>query len=179
MASLGFVCFLIGRFSGAGLLRKFSAHKVLGLYAVMNVIATFIVFLKLGWVSVACVFASFFFMSIMFPTIFALGIYGLGARAKKASAFIVMAIMGGAILPKAMGAVADHYDMSRGFIVPDGLLHLRRVLRLLLAAIQQGRIAYQRQRHPRTLVSLSLCAALLRKRYGRIARYCVRRPEHP
>jgi FHS family L-fucose permease-like MFS transporter len=57
-------------------------------------------------------------MSIMFPTIFALGIFGLGARAKKASAFIVMAIMGGAILPKLMGAVADKYDMSRGFIVP-------------------------------------------------------------
>jgi FHS family L-fucose permease-like MFS transporter len=57
-------------------------------------------------------------MSIMFPTIFALGIFGLGARAKKASAFIVMAIMGGAVLPKLMGYVADIYDMSRGFIVP-------------------------------------------------------------
>lgn len=118
LASLGFVCFLIGRFSGAGILKKYSAHKVLGLYGVMNVIATFVVFLKLGWISVACVFLSFFFMSIMFPTIFALGIFGLGARAKKASAFIVMAIMGGAILPKLMGHVADIYDMSRGFIVP-------------------------------------------------------------
>jgi FHS family L-fucose permease-like MFS transporter len=59
-------------------------------------------------------------MSIMFPTIFALGIFGLGARAKKASAFLVMAIMGGAVLPKLMGTVADHYDMARGFIVPLG-----------------------------------------------------------
>jgi FHS family L-fucose permease-like MFS transporter len=67
---------------------------------------------------VGCVFLSYFFMSIMFPTIFALGIFGLGARAKKASAFIVMAIMGGAILPKLMGYVADRFDMSRGFIVP-------------------------------------------------------------
>jgi FHS family L-fucose permease-like MFS transporter len=57
-------------------------------------------------------------MSIMFPTIFALGIFGLGARTKKASAFIVMAIMGGAVLPKLMGAIADKYDMTRGFIVP-------------------------------------------------------------
>jgi MFS transporter, FHS family, L-fucose permease len=118
LASLGFVCFLIGRFSGAAILRKFSAHKVLGLYGVMNVIMTFVVFCKIGWISVACVFLSYFFMSIMFPTIFALGIFGLGARAKKASAFIVMAIMGGAILPKLMGHVADVYDMSRGFIVP-------------------------------------------------------------
>jgi FHS family L-fucose permease-like MFS transporter len=61
---------------------------------------------------------SYFFMSIMFPTIFALGIFGLDAQAKKASAFIVMAIMGGAILPKLMGYVADVYDMSRGFAVP-------------------------------------------------------------
>ena len=77
-----------------------------------------IIFLKLGWLSVVCIFLSYFFMSIMFPTIFALGIFGLGARAKKASAFIVMAIMGGAILPKVMGFVADEFDMSRGFIVP-------------------------------------------------------------
>ncbi len=49
----------------------------------------------------------------MFPTIFALGIFGLGARAKKASAFLVMAIMGGAILPKLMGAVADRATICR------------------------------------------------------------------
>jgi FHS family L-fucose permease-like MFS transporter len=118
LASLGSICFLIGRFSGAGILRKYSAHKVVGIYALMNVFATILVALKLGWVSVLCVFATYFFMSIMFPTIFALGIFGLGARAKKASAFIVMAIMGGAILPKLMGYVADEYDMSRGFLVP-------------------------------------------------------------
>ncbi len=118
LASLAFGCFLLGRISGSALVRKYSAHKVLGLYAALNVLATLIVFLKLDWLSVACVFLSYFFMSIMFPTIFALGIYGLGARAKKASAFIVMAIMGGAILPKLMGYIADQYNMSRGFIVP-------------------------------------------------------------
>jgi MFS transporter, FHS family, L-fucose permease len=120
LASLGFVCFLVGRITGAGLLKKFKAHRVLGLYGACNVLCTLIVFLKLGWVSVASVFLSYFFMSIMFPTIFALGIFGLGARAKKASAFIVMAIMGGALLPKLMGHVADVFDMSRGFIVPLG-----------------------------------------------------------
>ena len=118
LASFGFVCFLIGRFTGAGILKKFSAHKVLGLYAVANVITCLIIFAKLGWVSVVCVFLSYFFMSIMFPTIFALGIFGLGVRAKRAASFIVMAIMGGAILPKLMGLVADKFDMSRGFIVP-------------------------------------------------------------
>jgi len=118
LASVGFFCFLVGRFTGAALLKKFSAHKVLGLYGVVNVVTCLLIFLKLGWLSVICVFLSYFFMSIMFPTIFALGIHGLGARAKKASSFIVMAIMGGAILPKLMGFVADKYDMSRGFIVP-------------------------------------------------------------
>jgi FHS family L-fucose permease-like MFS transporter len=118
LASLGFVCFLVGRFTGAAILRVFTAHRVLALYGALNVLACLVVVLKLGWVSVACVFLSYFFMSIMFPTIFALGIHGLGARAKKASAFIVMAIMGGALLPKLMGAVGDAYDMSRAFIVP-------------------------------------------------------------
>ena len=118
MASLGFVFFLVGRFTGAILLKRYSAHRILGLYACLNVVATFLVFCKLGWLSVACVFLSYFFMSIMFPTIFALGIFGLGARAKKASSYIVMAIVGGAILPKLMGYVADRFDMSRGFIVP-------------------------------------------------------------
>jgi FHS family L-fucose permease-like MFS transporter len=118
LASIGFMCFLVGRFTGAGLLRKYSAHKVLGTYAALNVVATVLVFCKFGWISVACVFASYFLMSVMFPTIFALGIFGLGVRAKRASSFIVMAIMGGAILPKLMGYVADKFDMSRGFIVP-------------------------------------------------------------
>jgi MFS transporter, FHS family, L-fucose permease len=118
LASVGFLFFLAGRGSGAALLRKVSAHKMLGLYGVLNVLFTFLVFLKLGWLSVACVFLSYFFMSIMFPTIFALGIFGLGVRAKRASAYIVMGIVGGALLPKLMGAIADKYNMSTGFIVP-------------------------------------------------------------
>jgi hypothetical protein len=118
LATLGFIFFLTGRFTGAGLLRKVSAHKIVGLYGFLNVIMCLLVFLKLGWISVIAVFLSYFFMSIMFPTIFALGIFGLGERAKGAAAFIVMAIMGGAMLPKVMGAVADHYDMSRSFVVP-------------------------------------------------------------
>jgi MFS transporter, FHS family, L-fucose permease len=118
LASLGFLCFLIGRFTGSAILKKFAAHTVLGLYSALSVVLCLVVFLKLGWVSVASVFLTYFFMSIMFPTIFALGIFGLGEKAKKASSFIVMAIMGGAILPKVMGSVADKYDLSRGFIVP-------------------------------------------------------------
>jgi MFS transporter, FHS family, L-fucose permease len=118
LASVAFGCFFAGRAIGSWLLKTYTAHKILGLYSVLNIALTLLVFFKIGWLSVVCVFLSYFFMSIMFPTIFALGIFGLGVRAKKASAFIVMAIMGGAILPKLMGYVADKSDMSRGFIVP-------------------------------------------------------------
>ena len=118
LASGAFICFLLGRITGAALLKKFSPHKVLGLYGTLNVLACLLIFANLGWISVASVFLSYFFMSIMFPTIFALGIFGLGDKTKKASGFIVMAIMGGAVLPKLMGAIADKYDMCHGFLVP-------------------------------------------------------------
>jgi MFS transporter, FHS family, L-fucose permease len=118
LVSVGFFLFLGGRVIGAAILKKYAAHRVLGLYGLLNVVVCLLVFMKLGWLSVAAVFLSYFFMSIMFPTIFALGIHGLGVRAKKASSFIVMAIMGGAIVPKMMGAVGDHYGIARGFIVP-------------------------------------------------------------
>jgi FHS family L-fucose permease-like MFS transporter len=118
LASFGFLWFLAGRVTGSAWLRKASAHKMLGLYSVINAALCLLIILKLGWLSVLCVFLCYFFMSISFPTIFALGIFGLGARAKRASSFIVMAIVGGALLPKVMGAIAEHSNMSRGFIVP-------------------------------------------------------------
>jgi FHS family L-fucose permease-like MFS transporter len=117
---VGFALFFLGRLMGSAVLRKASAHRVLGFYSFINVILCTIVALKLGWISVAAVFLIFFFMSISFPTIFALGIYGLGAQAKKASAFIVMAILGGAIMPKLMGRLGDDYNMSISFLMPLG-----------------------------------------------------------
>ncbi len=118
LASVAFGCFLGGRVIGAAVLRKLRAHTLLGLYGLLNAFMCLLVVLGLGWVSFIAVFASYFFMSIMFPTIFALGIHGLGTHAKRASAFIVMAIMGGAIVPKLMGSVGDHHGMARAFIVP-------------------------------------------------------------
>lgn len=118
LATVAFGFFLAGRFIGAVLLKKFSASTILGVFAAANVMTCSLIFFKLEWVSLVSLFLSYFFMSIMFPTIFALGIHGLGSRAKKASSFLVMAIMGGAIMPKLMGLIADHSDMSRGYIVP-------------------------------------------------------------
>src|SRR6202045_3617774 len=107
LVSVGLLLFLGGRFIGTALLRKFAADKLLGLYGAINTVLCLLIFFKLGWLSALSVFGTYFFMSIMFPTIFALGIFGLGQRAKRASSFLVMAIMGGAILPKGMGAIAD------------------------------------------------------------------------
>jgi len=64
------------------------------------------------------IFGTFFFMSIMFPTIFALGIRGLGEHTKLASSLIVMSIVGGAIAPPLMGYIADRSSMRVGFAVP-------------------------------------------------------------
>jgi len=118
MSWMAFPLFLLGRFTGSFILRVTKAHNMLGLYASINVLLMFVIVAKLGWISVAAVFFSFFFMSIMFPTIFSLGIWGLGEKSKLASSFIVMAIMGGAVLPKVMGAIADIDGMSAGYVVP-------------------------------------------------------------
>lgn len=120
LGTIGFPLFLFGRASGAVILRKLKAYRVLGTYAIANVLFCGIVVLRLGWMSVAAVFLNFLFMSIMFPTIFALGISGLGVQAKKASGFIVMAIIGGAIMPKLMGHLGDVYNMSVSFLMPLG-----------------------------------------------------------
>jgi FHS family L-fucose permease-like MFS transporter len=118
---VAFALFCIGRFAGSAIIKRTPAHRVLGTYAVINVILCGIVAMKLGWISVAAVFLSFYFMSVMFPTIFALGIFGLGAQSKKkASAFIVMSITGGALMPKIMGHLGDVYNMSVSFLMPLG-----------------------------------------------------------
>jgi FHS family L-fucose permease-like MFS transporter len=114
----GFGLFLLGRFVGSGVLRVCKAHSTLALFCVANVIMMVLVMFPLGWFSVFGLFMSFFFMSIMFPTIFALGIRGLGEQTKKAASFIVMAIVGGAIMPLLMGWLADKWGMRVGFLMP-------------------------------------------------------------
>ena len=73
--------------------------------------------LPLGWASVVALFGTFFLMSIMFPTIFSLGIHGVGEHTKRASSFIVMAIVGGAATPPLMGLLADEFNMRVSFLV--------------------------------------------------------------
>jgi MFS transporter, FHS family, L-fucose permease len=116
--SLGFALFMIGRMSGSYLMKFFKPTQMLAAYALMCCLLLPVVSAGLGWTSLVCLYGVFFFMSIMFPTIFALGIRDLGPKTKKASSFIVMSIVGGAIFPPVMGLIADKTSMSVGFFAP-------------------------------------------------------------
>jgi FHS family L-fucose permease-like MFS transporter len=115
----GMGLFWLGRFTGSTILmRIIRPNRLLAFYAIMNVITMALVVAGLGWVSVVALFSTYFFMSVMFPTIFALGINGLGPLTKKGSSILVMSIVGGAIFPMIMGWIADVSNMALGFIVP-------------------------------------------------------------
>lgn len=114
----GLALFTIGRFVGTALMRVIEPNKLLAIYAVANVILSGLVILNNGWVSIYALLAIFFFMSIMFPTIFALSIKGLGQHTEKASSFIIMSIVGGALVPYVMGSIADSYSTPLSYSVP-------------------------------------------------------------
>lgn len=116
--SLGLILFTVGRFVGTSLMRFIKPHKLLALYSIVNVLLCLAVISKLNWLSVYALLALFFFMSIMFPTIFALSINRLGKHTKKGSSFLIMSIVGGAIVPPIMGAMADHFSTAVSYLVP-------------------------------------------------------------
>jgi len=118
LLSFGFIFFMAGRFSGTLLMSWFKPNQMLALYAVINVLAMVFVVLGLGWLSLIALYLTYFCMSIMFPTIFALGIKDLGGLTKKGSSIIIMTIVGGALCPMFMGWIADVSNMALGFIVP-------------------------------------------------------------
>jgi FHS family L-fucose permease-like MFS transporter len=115
---VAFGLFLAGRLSGSFVLRTFKPQRTLTLYAAINVGLMALVVAPLGWASIAALFASFLFMSIMFPTIFSLGIHGLGEHTKQGSSFIVMSIVGGALSTIVMGYIADKTNMRVSFLLP-------------------------------------------------------------
>jgi FHS family L-fucose permease-like MFS transporter len=116
--SFGFLLFMIGRISGSALMKYFKPTRMLALYTLMICILLPFVAAEQGWLSLIALYGVFFFMSIMFPTIFALSIKSLGTQTKRGASFLVMAVAGGAVFPPLMGAVADTYGMALGFLVP-------------------------------------------------------------
>ena len=114
----GMGSFWIGRLAGAWIMKYVAPQRLLAVYGTINTILMAVVVIRLGWLSVIALFSTYFFMSVMFPTIFALGIRGLGPLTKKASSFLVMAVAGGAFCPPVMGVIADHSGMSIAFLLP-------------------------------------------------------------
>jgi FHS family L-fucose permease-like MFS transporter len=114
----GMGAFWIGRLSGSYLMKFVAPQRLLAIYAVINSVLVLVVILNLGWLSVIALFVTYFFMSVMFPTIFALGIADLGTLTKKGASFLVMAVAGGAFCPPVMGLIADNMGMSVAFIIP-------------------------------------------------------------
>lgn len=110
--------FGIGRFSSAYLMKFLEPSRLLGAYAVINVVLLAIGVAMPGWIGLWAVFLTSFFMSVMFPTIFALGLKELGPNTKIGGSFLVMAIVGGAVLTPLMGLVAEGRSIAVAYLVP-------------------------------------------------------------
>jgi FHS family L-fucose permease-like MFS transporter len=116
---IAMVGFMVGRFAGTFLMKYIKPSRLLSIYSVINILLLLIALTTKGAVAVYAMMAVPFFMSIMFPTIFALGIKGLGEESKIASSFLVMSIVGGAIIPLFMGMISDKTgSIQLAYIVP-------------------------------------------------------------
>ncbi len=117
--SIAMVGFMIGRFVGTFLMKYIQPARLLSIYALINILLVGVSIMAKGSIAVYALLAVPFFMSIMFPTIFALGIKGLGEEGKIASSFLVMSIVGGAVFPLFMGLVSDKTgSIQLAYIVP-------------------------------------------------------------
>jgi MFS transporter, FHS family, L-fucose permease len=112
------ILFTIGRFTGTAIMKILPPPTLLGLYALINIALCAIVIWMPGMISVYALMAIFFFESIMFPTIFALGVKNLGDYTKRGASFIIMSIVGGALMPYFMGWMADVYSTAMAYIIP-------------------------------------------------------------
>jgi MFS transporter, FHS family, L-fucose permease len=119
----GFVSFywagaMIGRFLGAGLLRRIRPGNLLGLCAVCAATLVSVSMVLGGHTAMWSILAVGVFNSIMFPTIFTLGVAELGPLTGSGSGILTMAIVGGAILPVVQGIIADHVGIHHAFLLP-------------------------------------------------------------
>ena len=109
---------MVGRFIGAALMTVVDARKLLALFAVVAAVLLAITMGSKGSIALWSVLAIGLFNSIMFPTIFTSAIEGMGPLTGKASSLLVMAIVGGAVIPLAQGALADHIGIQGAFFLP-------------------------------------------------------------
>jgi FHS family L-fucose permease-like MFS transporter len=109
---------MLGRFFGSALMTVISPRKLLALFSTINALLVLTTMLGSGAVAMYSIIAIGLFNSIMFPTIFALGIERLGPMTSKASSLLIMAIVGGAVIPALQGVVADHIGLQHAFFLP-------------------------------------------------------------
>lgn len=114
----GLGLFMCGRFAGSWIMQSIRAERVLFVCAVGSVVTTALVIMNLGMISLVSLFLIYVFEAIMFPTIFAISLRGLGDYTKRASSFLMMSPIGGAVGPLMMGYVGDISSMALSFIVP-------------------------------------------------------------
>ena len=112
------VGFMAGRFLGSAVMKKIAAPRLLSVFAAASLICATVAWLAAGLISVWAVVLMGFFHSIMFPTIFALGIKDLGPLTKRGSSLLVMAIIGGGVIPPIMGRISDASSIQTAFVVP-------------------------------------------------------------
>ena len=115
---IALMAFMIGRFVGSALIRFFPAAKLLAIYSIINMFLLILAVSLHGKFPVYALIGVEFFMSIMFPTIFSLGIRGLGSKTKESSSLLIMAIVGGAVFPVLMGRVSDMSSIQTAYLVP-------------------------------------------------------------
>ncbi|NVZ95908.1 sugar MFS transporter [Pseudomonas sp. D6002] len=120
LLSIAMLAFMFGRFFSTWLMGRVSAQKLLLIYALINIALCGLVVIGLEGISVIALIAVFFFMSIMFPTLFAMGVKNLGPHTKRGSSFMIMAIVGGALMPYLMGKVADNSTVALAYLLPMG-----------------------------------------------------------
>src|SRR6185503_10141677 len=109
---------MVGRFIGSGLLQKFRTGTILGLAAIVACLLVSISILTLGQMAMWSIILVGLFNSVMFPSIFTLGIAELGPLTGDGSGLLIMAIVGGALIPVAQGALADRLGIHHAFFLP-------------------------------------------------------------
>lgn len=118
LLSISMLGYMIGRFSGTWLMHYISPRSLLVINSLSCAALCVIAMLGLEKVSVLAVMGMYFFMSIMYPTIFGMGVHGLGKQTNKAGSILVMTLVGAAILPLVMGWLADTLGTAQSFVMP-------------------------------------------------------------
>ena len=118
LLAYGFLALMLGRFSGGFIMQRVAPNRLLLNYAIANVALLTVAMTASGWVAIWALWSTTLFMSIMWPTVFALGVRDLGHLTKLGSSFMIMAIAGGAVFPPIMGYVADLSNIQISLLVP-------------------------------------------------------------